>query len=51
MSTVLRQVGLGPDETTRKGKHFETDATRETGFDISVASEIMARLAPSLALA
>jgi len=39
------KVGLGPDETTRKGKHFETDATRETGFDISVASEIMAILA------
>eukprot|EP01046_Picozoa_sp_COSAG06_P008034 COSAG06_NODE_402_length_16190_cov_18.069045_3_plen_524_part_00 len=40
------KVGLGKQETTSpKGAERITDATRETGFDISVGSEIMAVLA------
>lgn len=40
------KVGLGPMETTApKGGERITDATRETGFDITVGSEIMAVLA------
>ena len=36
-------IGIGPMETTSpKGEERVTDATRETGYDIAVASEIMA---------
>eukprot|EP00948_MAST-09A_sp_MAST-9A-sp1_P003906 g3906.t1 len=41
------QIGLGPKET-RKGKEF---LQRRTGFDISVASEVMAILALTTSLA
>ena len=50
---MLRSVsiGIGPMETTSpKGEERVTDATRETGYDIAVASEIMAVLALATSL-
>ena len=44
-------IGIGPMETTGpKGEERVTDATRETGYDIAVASEIMAVLALATSL-
>ena len=44
-------IGIGPMETTSpKGEERVTDATRETGYDIAVASEIMAVLALATSL-
>lgn len=45
---ILRRitVGQGPEEVTNpKGAERITDATRSTGFDIAVGSEVMAVLA------